>query len=135
MTGFLRSRTCQNLRSLGMFTSNQCLLSAETGLSGLAGGAFRGNGWWAGGPRKKNEKKRPKFIRVGESLYRVSNYRLAYRRFYGCDVPEREQYDFANRQRYAVEASKEKHQRKGSSSPVHSKNRPAGVTIYPYEKR
>ncbi|CAJ1449126.1 unnamed protein product [Effrenium voratum] len=73
--------------------------------------SFRGFGWWSGGPRKSN-KKRPKFIRVGESLYRVQNYRLAFRRFFGRDIPMQEQYDFAHRQQHAVNLTKERHKSK-----------------------
>eukprot|EP00930_Biecheleria_cincta_P081171 TRINITY_DN69926_c0_g1_i1.p1 TRINITY_DN69926_c0_g1~~TRINITY_DN69926_c0_g1_i1.p1 ORF type:complete len:209 (-),score=29.51 TRINITY_DN69926_c0_g1_i1:17-613(-) len=92
--------------------------------------------WWTGGPKKKGAKKRPKFIRVGESLYRVQNYRLAYRRVYGRDVPMSEQQDFSERQRYAVEASKEKHKKKSSSNPPHARQRaPSGVLVYPFERR
>lgn len=89
--------------------------------------------WWSGGPKKKGEKKKPKFIRVGESLYRVQNYRLAYRRIFGKDIPMQEQYDFAHRQQHAVEATKARNKSKAASSPPFS--RMPDAIIYPYERK
>eukprot|EP00434_Breviolum_minutum_P038742 symbB.v1.2.034381.t1/scaffold4427.1/size39785/4 len=84
-------------------------------------------------PKKKGEKKKPKFIRVGESLYRVQNYRLAYRRIFGKDIPMQEQYDFAHRQQHAVEATKARNKSKAASSPPFS--RMPDAIIYPYERK
>ncbi|CAK9059076.1 unnamed protein product [Durusdinium trenchii] len=93
----------------------------------------RSFGWWSGGPKRRGEKKRPKFIRVGESLYRVQNYRLAYRRIFGKDIPLQEQYDFAYRQQQAVETNKARHKTKASSSPPFSRR--VDAIIYPYERK
>ncbi|CAK0827925.1 unnamed protein product [Prorocentrum cordatum] len=89
------------------------------GTAAMATGV-RGKAWWAGGPRKKGTKKRPKFISIGESLYRVPNYRLAFRRFFGKDVSEREMTDYARRQRYAVEKSKDANGKKKASTPSYA---------------
>eukprot|EP00928_Gymnodinium_smaydae_P089164 TRINITY_DN73164_c0_g1_i1.p1 TRINITY_DN73164_c0_g1~~TRINITY_DN73164_c0_g1_i1.p1 ORF type:complete len:298 (+),score=52.02 TRINITY_DN73164_c0_g1_i1:90-896(+) len=72
------------------------LLSSANGCQSTPGALWaqrRAKGWWSGGSKKqKNGKPKPKFIKVGESMYRVTkHYRVLYRRFYGRDIPETEQ--------------------------------------------
>merc|ERR1719265_2605727 len=76
----------------------------------------RNSAWWAGGPWPKG-KKRKKFLRVGESLYKVKNYRLAYRRFFGCDVPEQERLKLEADQRRTSEMQAGRGRKAASNPP------------------
>mmetsp|Transcript_56820 Transcript_56820/g.132879 ORF Transcript_56820/g.132879 Transcript_56820/m.132879 type:complete len:130 (+) Transcript_56820:30-419(+) len=122
----------RSLLGRGAKPATSAELELQAQLLGYQGRNFAA--WWKGGPRKPGEK-RPKFLRVGESLYKVKDYRLAYRRFFGRDIQLQEQYDFAQRQHHAVQVSKERYKSKAASNPQHASRKPTpDVVIYPYEK-